>query len=310
MKAVLINARKIPGVSDTGPKEGRVPFSHVCTPRVRVPRNSTSFSLAQSPLPPPLLLLLLRAVISPLDSQAAGTLQMLEISGPREDRRHTPHDVCTRDVTSMCPTGTHVTYIKDKGGVMEGARGNDFSSSLSHSSATEVLRADGPWGSWDREISQMQLRNRCKRARVQFDTCYSLWIEEGSVDYRNVWGLECARERMDRRGMRERVLPVPVSAFLRYFENTEGRMKGMSTRLGSVIRCFVVVRIVRMLNINFLLVLLLWNIGVRGVKLFAFFRQYWRAHIFERCAYMYARYSSCSLSKTSLDSPCPRIFQD
>lgn len=93
----VINARKIPGVSDTGPKEGRVPFSHVCTPRVR---NSTSFSLQGSPLFLLLLLLLLlwpvisspiRSAHSPADARDYSWPLPLS---PPVAVDVTPHDVC------------------------------------------------------------------------------------------------------------------------------------------------------------------------------------------------------------------------
>lgn len=91
----LINARKIPGVSDTGPKEGRVPFSHVCTPRVR---NSTSFSLGISPILLLLLLLLLWPVISSPIRSAHSPADARDYSWPLPlppvAVDVTPHDVC------------------------------------------------------------------------------------------------------------------------------------------------------------------------------------------------------------------------
>lgn len=100
----LINARKIPGVSDTGPKEGRVPFSHVCTPRVR---NSTSFSLQGSPLFSfffffssfgPWFLPLFDQLTAP---QMLEIIRGLSLSPPwrSTSRRMT---CASRDVTSMC----------------------------------------------------------------------------------------------------------------------------------------------------------------------------------------------------------------
>lgn len=103
----LINARKIPGVSDTEAKEGRVPFSHVCTPR-----DSTSTSL-HDPLPLPRLL---RPVISASLTPRSLADAPFKISWPpsRRSRRGgpnvTPHDVCIAwRHTTMCPEIPPVT---------------------------------------------------------------------------------------------------------------------------------------------------------------------------------------------------------
>lgn len=100
----LINARKIPGVSDTGPKEGRVPFSHVCTPRVR---NSTSFSLQGSPLFLLLLLLLLLlwpVISSPIRSARRCSRLFVASPSPSPPWRSTSRRMtcASHDVTSMC----------------------------------------------------------------------------------------------------------------------------------------------------------------------------------------------------------------
>lgn len=93
----LINARKIPGVSDTGPKEGRVPFSHVCTPR-----DATSISL-HDPLP------LLPRLLRPRDlslapqSEHPADAPVQDFRGPPVGGSTSRRVTCaSRDVTGMC----------------------------------------------------------------------------------------------------------------------------------------------------------------------------------------------------------------
>lgn len=111
----LINARKIPGVSDTGRKKGtRAVFPRVHPSRVR-PAQFHFILLAPSPL---LLLLFgyfsFEAVISSPSIHGHTThhhpADVLEISWPPFGRSTSRRMTCaSRDVTSMCHAKTHVT---------------------------------------------------------------------------------------------------------------------------------------------------------------------------------------------------------